>query len=638
MFFLNLTALEFFGLLGVLSATITALYFLDRTKRKRVVSTLQFWSGSGVAVQQRSRKRVSQPFSLLLQLVSLLLLLLAIAQLQIGQRLAPSRNHVLLVDTSAWSNARGKDGSVLGAEIRAATQYIAALPTQDRVLIAGVDALAIPFTGFLKDREQIASALRNLKPHLSALDLAGAFRFAEHAQGGADNSAGEVVYVGPAKISAAETSISAPPNLRVLATESINNNVGIRAASANAIENPQGTWQANIKLFNFGDHTQRVRVSVDFAGTPFAVRTVNLTPRQDSELTYRFVTNTAGLLTAKLDGSDSLPEDDRVSLELPGRGAVAVTAYSQRPEALRPLLQSNSSLRVKFELPSQYVPRPSADLVILDSFAPSQSPEVPSIWLNPPHLPPHLLAKAVLDKTSITGWNMDGLISSGLHSREQELTHATVFSDSPDYLPFAKTAEGPTVVLGQGQPRSAIVGFDPLQPKLRFTVLTPLLFANLIQWVVPELSGPSDVRAEQVGALTVPLMSGETTDNLRVTTRDGATPPFTVGEKSIQLFVDKPTTLRLRSGSRDQLLSLTLPNVGARSWEIPKVVKVGLPSPGLLPRQPLDLWKWLALSGALGLLAEWYLFGRSRSSVTRPSSRVLATVEQDEPQHVMFGR
>ncbi len=355
-------------------------------------------------------------------------------------------------------------------------------------------------------------------------------------------------------------------------------------------------------------------------------------------MTYRFVTSTAGSLTAKLDAQDSLPEDNRVSLELPGGGAVAVTAYSQRPEVLRPLLQSNSRLRVRFELPSQYVPNASADLVILDSFAPRQTPGIPSIWLNPPELPPHLLAKAVLDKTSITGWNNDSLISSGLHSREQELTHATVFEDSPDYLPFAKTAEGPTVVLGRGQPRSAIIGFDPLQPKLRFTVLTPLLFANLIQWVAPDSSGPSDVRAEQVGALTIPLMPAETTDDLKVRTSDGAAPPFTISEKSIQLFEDKPTTLRLRSGTRDQLLSLTLPNVGERTWEFPKTVKVGLPSPGLLSRQPLDLWKWLALSGALGLLGEWYLFGRSRSSAMRPALRVRATEEQDEPQHAMVGR
>ena len=40
MFFLNLTAGEFFTLLGAVGGLITALYLLDQSKRKKVVSTL----------------------------------------------------------------------------------------------------------------------------------------------------------------------------------------------------------------------------------------------------------------------------------------------------------------------------------------------------------------------------------------------------------------------------------------------------------------------------------------------------------------------------------------------------------------------------------------------------------------------
>ena len=57
MFFLNLTAAEFFGLLAVLGSGITALYLLDRTKRKKIVSTLRFWVDSSRIQDQRSRKR-----------------------------------------------------------------------------------------------------------------------------------------------------------------------------------------------------------------------------------------------------------------------------------------------------------------------------------------------------------------------------------------------------------------------------------------------------------------------------------------------------------------------------------------------------------------------------------------------------
>ncbi len=638
MFFLNLTALEFFSLLGVLSASITALYFLDRSKRKRTVSTLQFWSATGVAVQQRSRKRVNQPLSLLLQLVSLVLLLLAIAQLQVGHRLAAGRSHVLMIDTSAWSSAHTETSLVLNEEIQTAMQYVTALPKQDRVLVAGVDALVTPVTGFLRDREQTFQALRGLSTHLSALDLPAAFRYAEHAQTGLVGPVGEVVYVGPARINAAAEPVLAPNNLRVLPIDVANNNVGIRGVSANVVENAPGTWQARVKLYNFTTSPKPVKVDANFAGTPFAVRSVTLAPKQEAELTYRFVTSTAGLLTVRLDNNDSLSGDNRASLELPGDGPIQVIAYSLRPQVLRPLLESNPRLSVRFEPSSKYISKPTADLLVLDAFTPHEAPAVPSIWLDPGQLPPNLSVSTTVEKTSISNWNDDGLLSSGLHSRNQEITHATIFKDSRDYLPFASAAEGSIVVLGRAHPRSAVVGFDPLQPKLRFTVLTPLLFANLIQWVAPELDVPTDVRAEEVGALSLPLSPGETVDNVKLTTMDGTALPFTIGEQSLKMFVDKPTVVRLRSGSRDQYLSLTLPNVGEGTWKPTSTVPLGIPPTGLFDRQPLDLWKWLALSAAMGLFAEWYLFGRVKFSSVRASVKPSAMTPETQPQHEMVNR
>ena len=54
----------------------------------------------------KHRRKLQQPWSLLLQLLSLLLLLLAIAQLRFGSPSRSSRDHVLILDTSAWMAAR----------------------------------------------------------------------------------------------------------------------------------------------------------------------------------------------------------------------------------------------------------------------------------------------------------------------------------------------------------------------------------------------------------------------------------------------------------------------------------------------------------------------------------------------------
>ena len=60
MFFLNLTATEFVALFGILGGLISLLYLLDRSKRRKTVSTLRFWTPARSAAGQQSRKKVQE--------------------------------------------------------------------------------------------------------------------------------------------------------------------------------------------------------------------------------------------------------------------------------------------------------------------------------------------------------------------------------------------------------------------------------------------------------------------------------------------------------------------------------------------------------------------------------------------------
>ena len=111
MSFLNLGLGELLGLAGAISAGVVALYLLDRSKRKQVVSTLRFWADADVRTQLKHRRRIQQPWSLLLEIISLLLLLLAIAGPRLGVIDASGRDHVLILDTSAWMGVTGIPGA-----------------------------------------------------------------------------------------------------------------------------------------------------------------------------------------------------------------------------------------------------------------------------------------------------------------------------------------------------------------------------------------------------------------------------------------------------------------------------------------------------------------------------------------------
>src|ERR1035438_1459459 len=109
MSFLNLTLGQFLTLFVAAGGIAFVLYLLDRSRRKIVVPTLRFWTAAEQPTTVVRRKTVTQPWSLLLQLLGILLLLLAIAQLRFGVFSGKPRDHIVLLDTSAWMDARAPD-------------------------------------------------------------------------------------------------------------------------------------------------------------------------------------------------------------------------------------------------------------------------------------------------------------------------------------------------------------------------------------------------------------------------------------------------------------------------------------------------------------------------------------------------
>src|SRR5665213_929572 len=151
---LNLTLTQFLVLFGSVSAISVALYLLDRTRRRQIVSTLRFWVAPGQPAPVSRRRKIQQPVSLLLQLLGMLLLLLALAEFQFGGSLNKRRDHVLILDTSAWMGAAlpNRAGATLMDLARAnAIGWLRAVPPTDRVLVVRADGLATPATSWETD-------------------------------------------------------------------------------------------------------------------------------------------------------------------------------------------------------------------------------------------------------------------------------------------------------------------------------------------------------------------------------------------------------------------------------------------------------------------------------------------------------
>lgn len=616
MFFLNLSLGEFLSALGILSGVITALYLLDRAKKRRVVSSLRFWVTAPSADERHSRRRMRDPWSLLLQLASLALLLLAIAQLQWGKREQQGRDNVLLLDTSSWTAQRNGGSTILDREKDLAQRYIGALRPSDRVMLVRVDALATPITAFTADRSELNKSLAESNSSFSSLNVSQALTFAGQAQSWSGHRDGEIVYVGPRLVDETGALTNSLPNLRIIPVAASEENCGIRRIGIKRGEDANA-WQASITIKNYGSKPRALHLETSFAGTRFVPRPIMLDPGQERVTEYNFVTNSGGRFTARITPGDSLTSDDRCEIELPRIGLLKLAVFTRRPEVWRALLDANRTVESEFFPPESFAKlrTGSADVVLIDSFSPSEAPRVPVLWLNPPRERAPLPVKTVVSDAILSAWRSEISLGEGLHARGDRLPQAEVFQTFEGDIDVGSVAEGPVVVARDakgGQPKESVIGFDPFSGQLRFEVTTPLLFANLFRWLAPESFRTHEVDAGRVGSTAVVLDSDELSNRISAREDGGASVPFTARNGMLEIFEGRPSIVRVSSNDRQRILSLTLPDIGSAVWNPERPAATGLPSRTRFFASSVDLWQWLAALGAIGLIAEWLLFGQRR--------------------------
>lgn len=612
---INLTAGELVALFGTVSAVLVTLYLLDRSRRKQVVATLRFWRHSESTTELRQRRRIQQPWSLVLQLISMLLLLLAIAQLQWGDLTGRVRDHVLILDTSAWMASRHAGSSLMEEARAAALAYVRSVPSADRVLLLRADGLATPVTAMESNHAVVEHAIRASSPSASALNLDQALDVARRALARSGRTRGEIVYAGPGRLAASDTSGPAPQdNFRLLLTPGAQDNIGIRKIGLRRSTAAPDQWDVFISVRNYGGSDRSVPIAVQFGGAPVASRLLMLKPNADQEATFSFRTQAAGLLEARLMADDAFPADNRAVLEIPRQGALRVIAYATDPESLRPVLAANPRVATQYRSPAAFDPSPDADVVLLQGFAPPSIPKLPSIWIDVPPAQSPVPVKTTLSAAKLTGWNHEHELGAGLRTRDLELERASVFATSAGDIAVAQTDKGPVIVARTptGAPKFVVLGFNPGASKMRYELATPLLFANLMRWVRPEIFQRWELNAGSVGTVEMDLAKGLKPDSVRLNSDTRNPVPYTIASDHLRFYSAEPGVVRVQAGDREVVYSLTLPDPGLTVWQPPASVRKGLPRFTSSASPIRDLWPWLAILGAIGLIADWILFGRGR--------------------------
>jgi len=638
MHLLNLTFGQFLALFGSVSALTLALYLLDRSRRRQVVSTLRFWTSASQPAVVSRRRRIQQPLSLILQLASIALLLLAIGQLRLGIPASAPRDHVLILETSAWmgasitpANAKSPPRRLIDLARERARAYVRAVPARDRIMLVRADALTTPATAFEPDRKKLEEAIAASQPGSTGLNLEQALAFARQIQAQSGRRAGEVVFAGTGKLAEREPDKLGLGNLRFLSVPDAVSNCGLRRIGVRRSSVDPEWWEIYVSVRNYSAAPRTVTLAMSFGpsadglgSAPAGAQRIALPPGADREASFRLRTRAAGFLRAELFPHDAFPADDRAVLELPPQTVLRVTVYSEEPDLLRPVFAASPQVAATFRAPAEYSPQDAASLVILDRFHPPAPPLADAIWIDPPASGSPVPVRARVSDAPFTHWLSDHQLGAGLRTKDFRLESTSVFEAAPDDLKIGEVQQGPVIVARPGKPKIVVLGFHPALSSMRYALSTPLLFANLLRWMSPGIFRRWELNAGSVGTVKAPLDPDVRPADLRVVRDDGAAVPFTLRAQSLDFFTATPGTVRVLAQDREYVYSLTLPQLWESQWEVPAETRRGIPKFAVRPSESTGLWQWLALAGGAGLLAEWILFGRFRRAAARVSRRPVA--------------
>jgi hypothetical protein len=214
-----------------------------------------------------------------------------------------------------------------------------------------------------------------------------------------------------------------------------------------------------------------------------------------------------------------------------------------------------------------------------------------------------------VNAAKIVRWRADHELAEGLRAQDVRVPEAQVYSVASGDIPIAEVEAGP-VVVARPASKAVVLGFHPGRSDLRFDIVTPLLLANIFRWFEPAVFRTYDLHGGSAGTVTATLDNDADLANVQVLGENEQL-PFTLDGRTVRFFAGAPQTVRILSSGREQVHSLSLPEVAATTWEAPQSTVRGLP--GAIERAvSRDLWRYLAVLGTVGLLAEWLLYGRAR--------------------------
>jgi Ca-activated chloride channel homolog len=484
------------GVFAVAGALAVVLYILKLRRRPVPVVFSPIWRRVlGDRESSRLFSQLKRWLSLLLQLALLALLALALGDPRLGAAQGDARHVVVLIDASASMLSNDVAPSRLAKAREAASGLVAGLGSNDRMLIAEMDANVTPLSTMTDDVAALEAGLEHLSASDTRADLPRGLSFALDSLRGRSHP--EIIIIGDGAFSDSVTR-HAPPlegvQLSFIPIGSAAQNVAITAFSVRRYPLDRSRYEVMLEVFNTNDAPAEVELGM--YGDGQLVQTGHLTLAA-KERRAQFFPNLAGAdrtLEAAIElpaGQDYLSRDNRAYALMPERRRTRVLVVTPGNTYLEAALLLDEYLDVTQVAPGAPLPEGRFDVTILDGTTVTPEPRLGGLfYLDVPASGGPVAHRREIRDFGFDRWDEKSAILRWTAPENIQVLTGHALAPEPRDVVVGASELGPILVAGRrsGQPFVAL-GFDPRRSDLVLRVAWPLFVLNTINYFVEEDTG-----------------------------------------------------------------------------------------------------------------------------------------------------
>ncbi|MCH8042891.1 MAG: VWA domain-containing protein [Planctomycetes bacterium] len=490
----------------LLAVPIALVYLLRLRSPRHEVGASMIWRqvvGDGSTSPTRRRA-----VSACCQLALLALLIVALVEPTFSER-AAARRIVLVIDTSASMTPAGDETDALHAAKRRAAALIDTLRRHDKMAILSAGEIVRRHIGFSDHGHSLHAALDGVVLDGTVLDDGGggnrvteAVRLARRMietdviQG----SGGQIVVLSDAAFEGA-TSLAAADDVQLISLGGQRGNLAITRFAVRENFLRSGTSEVFVEVTNLSGEPVETTLLIAHDGRQEKVLTVKVASRDRWSETVEFDLPEGGKLTATLQLSDAVTEDNVAELMVPASRSTRVALVTQGKPVLRRALEALPKVQLTVVDDVENVPS-DVEVTVLDAVVPNPLPPGPLLVINPTGSSELWRLAQPLDDTTVDVQRpADGLLRN-VRLDQAYLSASRQIVPLGDAQVLAENAAGDPLYLRIRRPAGDVLllAADPDKGDLRLHESFPLLVAGAID----SLSGRT-TKSEIIVA-EIPLM------------------------------------------------------------------------------------------------------------------------------------